>query len=988
MDDLISKEDIINKMRERALSYTPEWRFDDQNLDIGSALALVYADMLLSTYHKYNQLLYKNQIAFFNILDAKLLPAVPAKGYVSFNVSNKEIEGEQIPQGFIVNANSEETETGKIEYEVSDDIFVIPAQMTQIYQTATQKDTIYQIADSKEGIKDAYLFTDKGRNIQEHCLFFCHSYIFDIHRAAEIGISLKNKGEYLSDSYLSQLTNPTIALFEYWTDKGYQSFENVYYREGKIYLVKGDQQVPFSKTSLFDNENYWIRCTIHYFSPFKEMHFNEVTLTAKSDYIAPDSIFGNNIECKQEGYYPFGESIGLYDEAYFASSEVLSKKGAWIEFSFNLDFVKVPLAFNQENEKIDWDWTMKKENYKPNYEFDLTIEEVIWEYYNGKGWARLFQTNEGHDVFSTHKGMIGQFRKLTFICPEDIEPVLIGAVESYYIRARILRVNNVYKLKGHYICPVLDNTSFIYDYQGSPYSILPEKIVTTNNMQTQFYTGGRQVIYPFFTTDQIHKTVYFAFDLPPKGAPLKLLFILEPYKNEKKANLKWQYYNGKKWQELIVVDETENFSRTGIVTLVGPSDIVHHNLFNQDKYWIRVIDCNDVFDKGSNYPHIIDIIMNAVHVKNRDRELTEYFSMDIYQANKKFDLQYGKVIQSKVYINELKLLSKNEIESLKDSQQVEVIYDDAGLMQEVWVEWKYVENFLFAQSQDRVYSIEPNQGALLFGNGKNGRVPPVSEDEDIKVIYQSGGGDLTNIESHQISDMEMSIGFVHQVDNPLPFVDGADQETIKAALKRNASNIRTQNKALTIRDFEAIALSVSRSIERVKCFSGIDDRGEIMKGAITLVVVSQSFNQRYNHFDKIKDQILEVLKSKIDNNLWVYDKLFIIEPHFIKIDVFVEISVKSFNGIFNIKNAVLEKLSNFINANRGNLNKEGWQIGSLPNVIQISNMIKKVSGVEEINTLYIKKYKRKGIQWQEIEELDDPFVLPSSGNHEVAVTVD
>ena len=38
--------DIIRSIRETAANYTPEWNFNPEDPDIGSALAFVYADML------------------------------------------------------------------------------------------------------------------------------------------------------------------------------------------------------------------------------------------------------------------------------------------------------------------------------------------------------------------------------------------------------------------------------------------------------------------------------------------------------------------------------------------------------------------------------------------------------------------------------------------------------------------------------------------------------------------------------------------------------------------------------------------------------------------------------------------------------------------------------------------------------------------------------------------------------------------------------
>ena len=71
-------EEIIRKIGAVAASYTPEWDFNPESPDIGSALALVYADMLGETARQMDRLGYKNQLAFFGSLGAERKPAVPA----------------------------------------------------------------------------------------------------------------------------------------------------------------------------------------------------------------------------------------------------------------------------------------------------------------------------------------------------------------------------------------------------------------------------------------------------------------------------------------------------------------------------------------------------------------------------------------------------------------------------------------------------------------------------------------------------------------------------------------------------------------------------------------------------------------------------------------------------------------------------------------------------------------------------------------------
>ncbi len=220
-------------------------------------------------------------------------------------------------------------------------------------------------------------------------------------------------------------------------------------------------------------------------------------------------IYANGVECGRKRYFPFGERITPFSEVYFGCQEALCKKGARIELGFNLDYVRIPLDFNGENDPIKWEWIMRRSDFRENPDYDLTIEEVIWEYYNGTGWARLFPDGRFSDAFLPNGNVNAQHRTITFYCPEDMEAMTVNSLNSFYVRARVIKVNNLFKTKGAYITPILEDTMFQYDYTGR--EVLPEGLVGVNSLETRnlseaglagscgmpaFYGYGNQLPYP------------------------------------------------------------------------------------------------------------------------------------------------------------------------------------------------------------------------------------------------------------------------------------------------------------------------------------------------------------------------------------------------------------------------------------------------------------------------------------------------------------
>ena len=54
--DSRTQRDLCRRVEELAASYTPEWRFDRRDPDIGSALALIFTGQMAENIRRMNQL--------------------------------------------------------------------------------------------------------------------------------------------------------------------------------------------------------------------------------------------------------------------------------------------------------------------------------------------------------------------------------------------------------------------------------------------------------------------------------------------------------------------------------------------------------------------------------------------------------------------------------------------------------------------------------------------------------------------------------------------------------------------------------------------------------------------------------------------------------------------------------------------------------------------------------------------------------------------
>lgn len=999
--DSRSLREIINEIKEKAAGYTPEWRMDEENPDIGTALALVYANMFVGTVKNFNKTPLKNKIAFFNQLGSELLPTVPATGYVKFSLVNDEVPGVEVPAGIIVSADTHD-EMGVAEFETTNDLYVTPARINVIYQTSDNLDFINKIYDIRESEeeetpdegRETILFDFSGTNLQKHTLIFAHDDLLNIKENAWIELCFyRRETRLVPEEILKELVSGHYAGIEYYSGEGYVPFADMVVRDGRILLYKSEKQPPFRRTLIGDKESFVIKCTVHDIGRLKDMETERFVIKAKGLGISCDTISSNGVECSQAQFFPFGERFNLYNEVYFGSEEVFSKKGAKITMSFNVDYVSVPLEYNLADDPVDWKWITDRSSIRPNPEYDVTIEEIIWEYYNGSGWARLFADNSYKDLFSTENGAIGQYKTVSFICPKDIAPILINAAESCYIRARVLKINNLYKMKGNYISPVLTNTGLSYDY-GDTW-VEPEHITVSNNLETSDMSfqdmlnlGGFR---PFSQTGLNKAAVYLGFNIAPKGAPIKLLVTMRDSMERESAGLHWEYFDGNSWRTLNMVDETEGFLRSGIVTIMDNRAFAIKQLFGEECYWIRIVDESDFYCGGKAVlPSVLSFHMNVTEIVNVDTSSEELFTMEIYQENMNFKLLHNHVTEISLYINEVAGLGEEELRRLKAAKAVHCVYDEAGLLEQAWVRWERVDDFLNSSPIDRHYIANRTEGYVLFGNGKCGRIPSASREPNISVEYKTGGGERTNLPAGAVQKLNRAIGFINKVSNPARLSGGCDVEPLNEAVERSSALLRTQGKAITARDFEELAKYATRNVSKVKCFAGYDAGSNRQPGALTLVVLRKDYRTNRTQFAPVRDEIYRYLRDKVSGSLIALDKLFIIEPKFVELRVRTELSVSDMNKVFSVKKSVQERLDRFLDVVKGNFDGSGWKIGYLPNEIQLRNAIIDIEGIEYVKNIFISTFTSDVTGWKETDmEIikANRYILPLSGEHEILISV-
>ena len=977
------KDDILTQIKERAKSYTPEWNIDTDNPDIAAALAQVYAEMLAGTLKKVNNTPLKNKIAFFNMMNASLLPASPSEGYVSFSLSSDDVGNTEIPKGAVLTSYSDDGYT--MRFETCDDILVSPARIVKAFCADDSRSFIGEYKDFGE--KKTSLFGLPPENLQKHIMCIAHPYAFSLDSDGQIALRFYFKGDMpLEHDSIKALSSPQTALIEYYGGEeiGYIPFANVQEQSGVLILSKNQHQPSLMP----DKDGYNIRITIKDMSKVKDLTFSYMEALPSGESIVPDNVLNSNVEYDINEFHPFGERFGLFDEVYFGSSEVLSKRGSKVTMTFDMHIVQVPIENQLEDDGINWKWIANKKDFKETKSYKIAITSVIWEYFNGIGWSRLFPDNTSADLFSIREGVTSSFKTMTFTCPDDIQETFVGAQSGYFIRARIMKAENLYKNKGWYLSPLVRNLSFEYHYENKGCRI--SDIVTYNNISKQVYDSvdaARDGFVPFINSGSGNRTVYLGFSAPPDSAPMRILWDIEEGSALTGSKLRWTYLTDTGWRPMNIVDETDGFSKVGKTVFLDNHRFSRKKLFGEELYWVAVADQNDVYkNKKAGLPVLKRVYFNTVGVVNVDSHNEELFAMNIYSENPTIMLSSENVLSFELYVNEIDTIREKELAKLEKECRIIRVSGSGGMDSEIWVKWNEVNTFAAENNESRCYLLDRSTGRITFGNGRKGRIPPVSDENNIKVRYTTGGGERTNIAAGTISGLERSYGFVSEAVNPKDFYGGTDTETIHEAMRRTAVMLRTQGKAITLRDLESITFSASRNIRKLRCVTGKNAAGSRESGAVTLVVLKRENSE----FVRIKNEITDYLKDRLPGNLISNGTLYIVEPTFVKINVRVEIQTENINGIFELRKKAKKCLADYFAAFSGFDGDNVWRLGMVPNEQQIRSALMRLEDKMLIRKLYITMsvLTAGGLKEIDSDALENySYILPQNGEHDISVSV-
>lgn len=984
-------EDLRNQIEHLAKGYVPEWNFDLSDPDIGSVLAILFANQMSKNIERFNQMPERYRTELVNLMEISPLPPHPAEATVLMELASEAEEGVAVQAGSRLLA---EVGDERLIFETAFPVHLTPAKLRTAFMTSGVNGKVVpiygdlkrkeyipkeEIADKKEaeenGMHPFELFRFAQEGLERQAVVLYHSSIFDVEND-----TIYCRIESDSD-FLNRLAEGAFR-FLYYTEEGFLPVETCRVMGEHILLVK---EKPNARVKVEEQE-YSVFVLEAKEPQTEAITFDSISFSSAGSPKPAQYVGDGTTDFVPERFYLFGDTLALFTECYIGMNHYFDKRNALITLQFHASFEERYVGFSRQQENADLRIIKRKpraaEETLVSYAY---AEEFSIEYFNGVGWKRLPCEMEYQRMFAEAKE--GDYT-INFYCPEDWQETSVGAFAGRMLRLRLLRADNCYYQPCFHQLPILSQLMISYTYaecfegpeRGVVFAGTGEESITRKLMEKQPFTA--------FSAGQYTDTsLYLGFDRKFVNGPVSIWWQIAGEQHEAGRKLHFYYSTNHGFKEMKVVDYTANLTRSGNILFLPPPDLAFTELEGQMRCWLRVTaEENRAFTSAVE---VRQIMPNGVTVYNIETLEEEEYYLDEMQTEQIFPLQAEGILDAEVWVNEIQEFSREEMEKLlaEEPECVRAERNYLGEISEFFVKWEETDQFYASTPRDRHYILDRMNSRLLFGDGVRVRVPKNTESVAFRVQLRCCRGSKGNVAAGTITESSSNWLFVQNIYNPEPAYGGSDMESMERVLQRGAGLLSSRRRFVTEQDYEREVLYFSDAIDKAAVIAGIGKDGVYRERMLYIVLLMKDHQSGKNSFYRLRDELKQHLLEHCELSIAPHE-LQIEEPIFVELSVDVWADVIQMEDSFELQNMAKEALCTYLNPILTGSSK-GWRIGQMPRKSQILMRLNSLKSRAMIRHIVVTaSYEdADGFHEMNLEDLKvSPFMVVRNGEHHIHIS--
>lgn len=441
--------------------------------------------------------------------------------------------------------------------------------------------------------------------------------------------------------------------------------------------------------------------------------------------------------------------------------------------------------------------------------------------------------------------------------------------------------------------------------------------------------------------------------------------------------LAWEVWNGEAWLRAQVSDDTTGgLNRGGNIVLLIPVEHELLSIGNVAAYWVRV----RLLEPQPGQP--------TYQMSPRVRAITAATLGGTVRAEHSENVPAEVIGRSDGRAAQTFTVSHTPVLPRRDGETLRVTDSDGA------TEWTEVEDFTRSTEHDRHFAWDSGSGVIRFGprvryaDGtvrQHGRIP--RDGAQISVTgYRHGGGARGNVGARTLTVMRSTVPFVRGAVNLTPAGGGVDPETIAEARVRGPLTLRTGERAVTVGDYERLALEASTEVMRARCLPA--GRGN---GSVRLLIVPAVRGDAAQHaIDDfaIPPPLLRRISEHLDEHRLVGTAIEVSTPYYQGVSAIALVHAGPGRPAALVRQRAMDALTRFINPLVGGLDGTGWPFDVDLNAAVVTQLLETVEGVERVDELLLFEYdlrtgQRLGTA-KDVIRLDQHSLFLSAG-HQVVV---
>jgi hypothetical protein len=587
---------------------------------------------------------------------------------------------------------------------------------------------------------------------------------------------------------------------------------------------------------------------------------------------------------------------------------------------------------------------------------------LSWEYWDGSSWWRI-PTVEDHtaDLLKT-----GDVR---FCAPPGLQPTDVVGRNKHWIRARLVGgdygqeeitvdpdTHKVTRDASKILAPYVTSVSVSYKVCCP---MVPDQVLTQDNGgfrdQTAAARAERGTVQAFTPLKDAlaapkadaapssaagapaeSPALYLGFSKPLDDAGVSLLFLLDDDAGSQGAfPLQAEGFADGAFVPLGCDDRTRGLSETGLVVLSFPAALQEAALFGQTLFWVRLKpNLKSDFSKWS--PHIRAAYLNGAFVTAAETQTEELLGSSDGSTSQKFKLARPPVVSDSLVLRVREPLGEEDVAALRDTGGAEAVRDAIGPRPGPWVRWTR-GNLAAAGPTDRVYELDAATGEIAFGDSRRGLIPPMARDSILAQSYQAGGGAAANQAAAWTQlGLITPVKGVEAVVAPEGAAGGADPEDAAAVLRLAPGDLAMRNRAMTVRDFERLALGASGRVCQARAFT--------TAGGVRVVAVARGEPPTPSQAD-----IRELTNALLEKSSPAFARkgaLIVTGPRLVELQITVAAVAPDLSQGAAVADAVRRRVKALLDPAVGGYDGAGWPLGEAPSGMDIAGRLDGVAGLE------------------------------------------